>query len=133
IPLLVERFLALLTPPRRLSDLPPGALEMLATHAFPGNVRELRNTVARLVLFSDLGPVLAPPHEEPAAASPLGSLVDLPLREARDVVVERFERAYVEAKLRAAGGVVAQAAEAMGVTRQAVYKLMDRYGMAREG
>src|SRR5262249_48293733 len=130
---LVERFLAQRTPPRRSTDLPPSTLEMLAGHAFPGNVRELRNTVARLVLFADLGASVIPVPDAAAADPSLGRLADLPIREARGVVVERFERAYLEAKLARAGGVVAQAAEAMGVTRQAVYKLMDRYGIAREG
>jgi DNA-binding NtrC family response regulator len=132
IPLLVERFLSLHNPPRRLADLPANTLTMLGGHAFPGNVRELRNTVARLMLFADLDPALARPPEAAPADSPLGHLVQLPLREARDLVVERFERAYVEAKLHEAHGVVAQAAEAMGITRQAVYKMMDRYGIARD-
>src|SRR5262249_39607102 len=39
IPLLVERFLAASTPPRRIEDLPPNSLAMLAAHDWPGNVR----------------------------------------------------------------------------------------------
>jgi len=54
IPALVERFLAMHSPPRALADLPPHALDLLMSHTWPGNVRELRNIVARLVLFPDL-------------------------------------------------------------------------------
>jgi DNA-binding NtrC family response regulator len=135
IPLLVERFLAAHSPPRTLADLPPTALEMLAAHSFPGNVRELRNTVARLVLFATFDSALSAPPDAPErpADGSLGRLVDLPLREAREVVVEQFERAYLEAKLAKAGGVITQAADSMGVSRQMVYKLMERYGIAREG
>jgi transcriptional regulator with GAF, ATPase, and Fis domain len=131
VPLLVERFLAAQTPARRLSDLPPNALAMLCSHTFPGNVRELRNTVARLVLLADLDPSVMAPRAG-AEEGALGNLEYLALREARDIVIERFERSYLEAKLRRASGVVAQAAESMGVTRQMVYKMMDRYGIARE-
>ncbi len=50
IPALVERFLASRDPPRALSDVPPHAMALLEAHAIPGNVRELRNLVARLIL-----------------------------------------------------------------------------------
>ena len=131
IPLLVERFLASSTPPRRLRDLPPNALSMLAAHDWPGNVRELRNAVARLVVFADVGDLKGAAqasgasHEDVA----LGPLLDMPLRDARSLVVERFERDYLRAMLRRMSGNVIRAAEAMGVTRQMVYKLSTRYGL----
>ena len=132
IPILVERFLAAHTPPRSLADLPPNAVAMLESHAFPGNVRELRNTVARLVLFADLGDVTGDAADT-FTDDGLGRVADLPLKDARDVVVERFEKSFVEAKLKRAGGVVVEAAASMGVSRQMVYKLMDRYGIPRGG
>lgn len=130
ISLLVERFLAAQVPPRSLLDLPPNAIEMLKGHHWPGNVRELRNTVARLVLFPHLleeaiGKQPAK-REEASAASQITSL---PLREAREMVVEQFERTYVVAKLRESSGNVSRAAEAMGVSRQLVHRLMERYGI----
>ncbi|AKT42696.1 sigma-54-dependent Fis family transcriptional regulator [Chondromyces crocatus] len=130
IPLLVERFLAGQSPRRTLGELPPGALEMLRSHHWPGNVRELRNTVARLVLFPDLGEqaILRAPAREGEAPH---SLTRLPLREARELVVEQFERTYLTEQLREHGGNVAQAAETMGVSRQLVYRLMERFGLPR--
>jgi transcriptional regulator with PAS, ATPase and Fis domain len=134
IPLLVEHFLASQSPPRTWADLPPNALEMLRAHEWPGNVRELRNTVAR-ILF----PTSAPPSAQmPARPSPFdggaqgGALLSLPLREAREVMVEQFERAYIAAKLREHAGNVSRAAEAMGVSRQFLHRLLERYGIARE-
>ncbi len=137
IPLLVERFLASATPPRRLGDLPPNSLSMLSAHDWPGNVRELRNAVARLLVFADLGDLKgAPPAAgaSPVAGAPrddaeLGPLLAMPLRDARSAVVERFERDYLRAMLRRMGGNVIRAAEAMGVTRQMVYKMTTRYGL----
>jgi DNA-binding NtrC family response regulator len=145
IPALVERFLAAQDPPRTLSDLPPHALSLLAAYDFPGNVRELRNLLARLVLFADLelglpGAALPsnagpePARSPKAAAAPAeapahGRLLDLPLPTARDIVTERFERGYLAAKLAQYGGNISRAADAMGVSRQLVHRLLDRYGM----
>jgi DNA-binding NtrC family response regulator len=146
IPALVERFLAAHDPPRTLEDLPPHALSLLAAHDFPGNVRELRNLVARLVLFPDLGLDLpASPGGDEAAPSPsraqataaapdgeaerLSPLTTLPLPAAREMVMERFERGYLAAKLSQHGGNISRAADAMGVSRQLVHRLLDRYGM----
>jgi DNA-binding NtrC family response regulator len=139
IPLLVERFLAAYDPPRTMDDLPPHALALLLAHAFPGNVRELRNLVARLVLFPDLGLDLrsAPaveaatrvPAAAPAPAATPAPVVDLPLPAAREMVMERFERGYLAAKLGQHGGNISRAADAMGVSRQLVHRLLDRYGM----
>jgi len=130
IPLLVERFLHAQTPPRTIADLPPGALELLGNHSWPGNVRELRNAVARLVLFPDLGQgAWAPTMAPGSVSSSLGPLVNKTLKEAREEVVEQFERAYLAEKLKAHGGSVSRAADSMGVSRQFLHRLLDRYGM----
>ncbi|MCU0684394.1 MAG: sigma 54-interacting transcriptional regulator [Polyangiaceae bacterium] len=147
IPLLVERFLAGRDPPRTLADLPPHALPLLQAYDWPGNVRELRNAVARLVLFPELlsellGPSdasQAPGAEAAASASEaageaseaarLTGLLELPLPQAREAVMEQFERRYVTEKLRQHGGNISRAADAMGVSRQLVHRLLERYGM----
>ncbi|WP_437940978.1 sigma 54-interacting transcriptional regulator [Sorangium sp. So ce341] len=159
IPALVERFLAAQSPPRALSNLPPNVMDVLLSHDWPGNVRELRNMVSRLVIFPDLarealGVALAPsraeaapPARRAAAPSPasaaeraeapaagtaedgLSALLQMQLHEARDAVVEHFERRYVAAKLREHGGNVSRTADAIGVSRQLVYRLIERYGL----
>jgi transcriptional regulator with PAS, ATPase and Fis domain len=132
IALLAERFLAAQSPPRALADLPPNALDMLKAHHWPGNVRELRNTIARLTLFPDTTELTQVRSSPRPGEGGLGALVRMPLREAREVVVEQFERAYLSARLQEHAGHVARAAEAMGVSRQMVYRLMDRYGLKAE-
>jgi transcriptional regulator with PAS, ATPase and Fis domain len=135
IPGLVERFLAAHDPPRTLADLPPHAISLLQAHSFPGNVRELRNLVARLVLFPEQGLDLQSPPEAgqampraPASGSD-ARLLALPLPAAREMVMERFERAYLAAKLEQHDGNISRAADAMGVSRQLVHRMLDRYGM----
>jgi len=127
IPLLVEHLLAQRSPPATLDALPPNALELLKAHRWPGNVRELRNTLARLVLFQTLGEPAAPapPEAGPAQRGPLA----LPFHEAREAVLEDFERRYASEYLRAHEGNVSAAARAMGVSRQFLHKLIARYGL----
>jgi len=127
IPLLVEHLLAQRSPPTPLDALPPNALELLKAHRWPGNVRELRNTLARLVLFQTLGEPAAPapPEAGPAQRGPLA----LPFHEAREAVLEDFERRYASEHLRTHEGNVSAAARTMGVSRQFLHKLIARYGL----
>jgi two-component system response regulator GlrR len=131
IPLLVERFLAQQSPPRSLADLPAHALELLQGHTWPGNVRELRNVVARLLLFPELAAdeLTTTNAPEPAPGRDLERLLTLPLRDAREMVVETFERSYLQAKLDRHGGNMTRTAESIGVSRQFLHRLVDRYGL----
>ena len=152
IPLLVERFLSSRNPPLKASDLPPETLPMLVGYEWPGNVRELRNVIARLVLFPELlheilGPTAgyAPePTATPLRADEatkvdpedlkLGKLLELSLPEAREAVLAELERKYATAKLRKYDGNISRAAEAMGVSRQLLHRLLDRHGIrAKDG
>ena len=131
IPLLVEHFLSQQNPPRTWADLPPNASEMLQAHTWPGNIRELRNTVARLILFPTTTPAFH--AKSPTSGGPSNELnpqlLQMQLREAREMVVEQFERGYIAAKLAESAGNVSRAAEAMGVSRQFLHRLIDRYGL----
>jgi transcriptional regulator with PAS, ATPase and Fis domain len=127
IPLLVEQFLSMQVPPRSLADLPAHALDLLQGHGWPGNIRELRNTVSRLVLFPELGPGALHGKQEVRSDDVLAPVLHLPLREARDLTVSEFERRYIGAKLREHGGNVSAAARAMAVSRQFLHRLMARY------
>jgi len=134
IPLLVDHFLQGMSPRRSWADLPPNAPELLRAHDWPGNVRELRNTVARLILFPQSAATGAAPVSRPTAfdgGSQGNALVGLPLKEAREVMVEQFERAYIKAKLGEHASNVSRAAEAMGVSRQLLHRLLERYGIGR--
>ncbi|WP_234023797.1 sigma 54-interacting transcriptional regulator [Sorangium cellulosum] len=82
------------------------------------------------------GSVAAPSGAASSGAAPAGPqdarlrrLLELPLPEAREVVMEELERAYVTEKLRQHGGNISQAADAMGVSRQLVHRLIQRYDL----
>jgi len=93
------------------------ARAQLLAHAWPGNVRELKNVIERAALLARGGPVtpdlLGLPPAEPAPARNL----DEP---SRDTVVAALARA---------DGVVSRAAAALGLSRQALYRRMERYGL----
>jgi DNA-binding NtrC family response regulator len=135
VELLAERFLAEREPPLTVHDLPPGSLAMLRTHDWPGNVRELRNALSRMIVFreSGAGDGGATGDGVHANVDASASLVSLPLRDARQQVIEDFEQRYVAAQLRAHRGNVTRAAEATGVSRQFLHRLIERYGIKNEG
>jgi len=99
------------------SRLGDAARDALHAYRWPGNVRELKNVMLRAALLADGGPIL-PVHLqlEAPAAGPARNL-DEPSREA------------VLAALREAHGVVSRAAQALGLSRQALYRRMERYAL----
>jgi len=98
-----------------------GARELLQAHAWPGNVRELKNVMARAALLCRDGLICAADLAlAPTAAAGSNRNLDEPSREA------------LLAALARAGGVVAHAAQELGLSRQALYRRMDRYGLPRD-
>jgi len=151
VPLLVRHFVDTLSKLAglRAVDLDAALLARLQQHDWPGNVREVRNTVERLLIFSQgrppgmalleelLGgePVgfqhLLPPEDTDAA----GETGEVPanddasgspnLRQA----VEGFERQHILARLRAHTGQVAATARELGLERSHLYKKMRALGI----
>jgi len=93
------------------------ARQALLQHGWPGNVRELRNVVERARLMGSGGVVRALDLNLSAAKGP------------RTIEEEGLNRAAIEASLRAAGGNVSRAAASLGLSRQALYRRMERLGM----
>ena len=129
IPLLAGKMLSASTgaPVEMTSQI----LSLLAAYEWPGNVRELRNVVTRFVLFPEAPLDLPASPAGPRDVHGLGSLLGLSLSDARKTVVARFERAYVEAKLKETRGNVTRAAERMGITRQRLYDLLEQHQIVR--
>ncbi len=128
IPLLVEYFMERYCrqsgqAPRRLT---PEAMALLQARDWPGNVRQLRNYVERLMILvgtGDAGEEITPEMlpRDPAASREgfdMESLLALPLREAR----EAFERAYLEAQLTRFSGNISRTAQAIGMERSALHR-----------
>lgn len=131
IPILAKSFLASVTGDRS-AVLPPEIADMLASYGWPGNVRELRNVVQRFAALGvrDRESLLGTDEREGAKAMAAGAdMADLPYHEARQLVLDRFERGYVDAVLAKANGVVIKAAEQSGVPRATFYRMLERLGI----
>jgi two-component system, NtrC family, nitrogen regulation response regulator NtrX len=130
VPLLVDHFMAEFASEygRRRKTLDPAALAALQRYRWPGNVREMRNILERLMIMvpgdtitaSDLsfldGAVVPP---ETTSGTPE------PLHEARD----RFERDYILRALAAQQGNISRTAEVLGVERSNLYRKMRGFGI----
>lgn len=108
-----------------------GALNRLRNHSWPGNIRELKNVVQRLLILGSGGDVETDEIDAAMANAVSqqrgGALegLDLPLKAAR----ERFERAYLERQLRIAGGNVSQVAARAGLERTHLYRKLKSLGI----
>lgn len=95
-------------------QLASDAERALLAHAWPGNVRELRNALQRAALLARGNAIGAADLGLPTASQSPPSLADEP------------DRSSIEAALERAGGVLAQAASELGLSRQALYRRLDR-------
>ncbi len=111
---LAQHFLA---PGKRLGD---DAVTALLQHAWPGHVRELKNVMQRASLLSAGDTIGAGDLGLPAAAQAMAATTEA-----------EPDRAAIEQALARAGGIVAQAAAELGLSRQALYRRMERLGIAR--
>jgi len=100
--------------------LSAGAIQALQRHAWPGNVRELRNVIQRAELLAGGRQIEAADLNLPKPAPP------------RPAGGAEPDRERIVAVLGRANGVIAQAAAELGMSRQALYRRMDRYGIPRE-
>ena len=109
------------------ASTPHGARRALRAHAWPGNVRELKNTIARAALLSATATITAGDLGLPAPAIGVGG-------RSSDSPIEGDEpdRASIEAALKRHRGVLAQAAAELGLSRQALYRRLERLGIDRE-
>jgi len=115
---------------------PPDLLAAASAYAWPGNVRELRNLCERAVLmgWAAIAPILgagAGAPREPCSVAQLVDL-DLPLLEARQRLVERFEREYLTRLLREHRGRIGEVARAAGIAERNLYEKMKAYGLSRD-
>jgi two-component system nitrogen regulation response regulator NtrX len=135
---LVEHFMEQISqatglPKRTIGD---DAMAVLQTHDWPGNVRQLRNNVERLMILAGGDPdavitaaMLPPEVGSMVPSMPNGSggehLMGMPLRDAR----EAFEREYLRAQISRFSGNISRTAEFVGMERSALHRKLKALGM----
>jgi len=138
IPLLIEYFMEQISlatglPKRIIGD---DAMAVLQSHDWPGNVRQLRNNVERLMILAGGDPEVAinadmlPQDVGSMVPSMPGGdggehLMGLPLRDAREV----FEREYLVAQISRFGGNISRTAEFVGMERSALHRKLKALGI----
>jgi len=119
-------------PRRRLGE---DAIATLQVHDWPGNVRQLRNNVERMMILASGDPnepITADmlPSETPSGAQngAIGTerIIALPLREAREL----FEREYLNAQILRFGGNISRTASFIGMERSALHRKLKSLGLA---
>jgi two-component system nitrogen regulation response regulator NtrX len=140
IPALVALFLEQISRMHSLQRLTIGddAIAVLQAQDWPGNARQLRNSIERLLILvkdqapangvitagllpSDIGEVLPTVGDTDASAH----LMSLPLRDAREV----FERQYLMAQIERFGGNISKTAEFVGMERSALHRKIKSLGL----
>ena len=138
IPELVDYFMEQISqstglPKRKIGE---DAMAVLQSHDWPGNVRQLRNNVERLMILAGGEPdaaitadMLPQDVGSMVPAMPNGNggeqLMGLPLREAREV----FEREYLVAQISRFGGNISRTAEFVGMERSALHRKLKALGI----
>ena len=135
IPELARHFIETFNREQGLSmrEIGEDAVAMLQTMRWPGNVRQLRNVIERVLILGDgNGPIAA--DDLPGASDPAGegdeialsaSLTTLPLREAREL----FERQYLMAQINRFGGNISRTASFVGMERSALHRKLKSLGV----
>jgi two-component system nitrogen regulation response regulator NtrX len=115
------------------------AMAALQAHDWPGNVRQLRNNVERLLILATGDPTLAitldtlPPEVSVVRSSNSTprdeKMIALPLRDAR----EHFEREYLQAQIQRFGGNISRTANFVGMERSALHRKLKSLGVETSG
>jgi two-component system, NtrC family, nitrogen regulation response regulator NtrX len=142
IPELVEHFLEILSAAigRSKRGITDDALSSLQACEWPGNVRQLRNIIERMVILgaenteesidsSMLPPELKQNHSELLASETNGVIMTVPLREAR----EEFEREYLRVQIMRFGGNISRTATFIGMERSALHRKLKTLGLSSNG
>ncbi len=120
IPLLAKHFLQLHTQRYRktITGFDPAALQLLLDHRWPGNVREIDHAIERAVLMAQGSVVRASDLGLRVEGVPSGRLEDMSLEDVEAFLIKKAMARY---------GNVSHAARALGLSRSALYRRLERY------
>ena len=141
IPLLVEHFISQLAASTGLParEIGADAMAALQAHDWPGNVRQLRNNVERLLILATGEPgqpitlATLPPEvsvvRSSGGAAESEKMISMPLRDAR----EHFEREYLQAQIDRFDGNISRTASFVGMERSALHRKLKSLGLGTNG
>jgi DNA-binding NtrC family response regulator len=115
----------------------PEALSLLMAYAWPGNVRELMNVLSHVLAFSE-GEEVLPEHLPPRVRGqqregPLPFNEHLTFKDAKEQLLENFEREYITSVLTRCEGNLSRAARESGLHRKSIERLVKKYQLDAKG
>lgn len=116
---------------KKILTIEPDTLDFLLHYSYPGNIRELKNILERMVALSENG-VLRRCDEgiyisEQKISPPTGDIPPLPLRDAR----AKFEKDYIEKILHTVNGNVSKASQLLGITSRQLWNKISEYDIEK--
>jgi DNA-binding NtrC family response regulator len=139
IPGLVEHFLATRQLGRVRCAVDPAAMAALIGYDWPGNVRELANVIERAQILAENHVILPPdlPDSVTGQVVPAAALPAAPPKPAAAAVnpsdLREVEKQHIQTVLRQVGGNKVRAAKVLGISRRALYRMLDKYGLHSDG
>jgi two-component system response regulator HydG len=106
----------------------PQALMLLARYSWPGNIRELENSIERAVILC-LGEQITPRELPPQILPPDFAFTDAPVGSSGGLTLKDMEREAIRATLDQTGGNRSQSAKLLGIARQTLLNKIKEYGL----
>jgi DNA-binding NtrC family response regulator len=110
---------------KQVTGFSPGAMMQLMQYPWPGNVRELEHAMERAVLLCR-GEEIEPSNLAFGSARPVGASLD---NMSENMSIDEVESLLIKKVLRRCDGNISQAAEALGLSRAALYRRIEKYGI----
>ncbi len=137
IPTLVDHFLkkySVLHAREHIKKISPEAMDILMNWSWPGNVRELENVIERGVILASGEAVssddLSMNRENTAHPDAVNmEIFDMPYKNAREIILQRFQTEYIIRYLGKNEGNISRAADEIGVKRQYLHRMMKDAGL----
>lgn len=122
---------------KEIHSISPAAMQALAAFDYPGNIRELENIIERGVIFCTGDTLKAADlqidvEEDGVFPTITQDVSSLPFREAKEKMLQKFYRHYIESLLRESGGNISKAAEMAEIQRQYLHRLMKEAGISAD-
>ena len=152
LPILAHLLLERSTHNTSVKAIEQPVLDVFADYHWPGNVRELSNVIERALPFSDgttismsalpesmrasspqpLQAAKTPSAKTPSVQTPQGADATLPFKDAKDQLINAFERQYLVDLLEKNDGNVSKAARAADMDRKSITRLMKKHAITRD-
>ncbi|HEX4756790.1 MAG TPA: sigma-54 dependent transcriptional regulator [Terracidiphilus sp.] len=110
---------------KQVTGFTPTAMQQLLQYPWPGNVRELEHTIERAVLLCR-GEEIEPANLAIASARSTGTSLE---NMSENMSIDEVESLLIKKVLRRCDGNISQAAEALGLSRAALYRRIEKYGI----